>query len=108
MALYNYYLARPGAHEVQLEFFTDYGSNFELYPAFQKYLRDYQPPVLAVWGENDPYFVPASALAFTHDVGDTEVRLLPTGHFALETHAQEIGVAIIDFFERRGMLSASA
>ena len=93
----NFYLARPGAEEPQLDYFTDYGSNVALYPEIQRYLRKHQPPLLAVWGERDPYFLPAGALAFQRDVPDARVTFFPTGHFALETHADEIAAEIIEF-----------
>ncbi len=96
-SLDNFYLARPGADEVQLDLFGDYKSNVALYPAFQEYFRTHRPPFLAVWGKNDPFFLPAGAEAFRRDIPDAKVRLLDTGHFALETHAEEIAVAIRDF-----------
>lgn len=70
-----------------------------LYSAFQAYFRDHQPPLLAVWGKNDPAFVPAGALAYRRDLPDAQVHLLDTGHFALETHAQEIGQRMHDFLD---------
>ena len=93
----NHYLARPGAHEVQLDLFLDYASNIELYPDFQEYFRTRQPPLLAVWGRNDPFFLPAGAEAFKRDIPGADVRLLDSGHFALETHADEIAAAIRGF-----------
>ena len=96
----NYYLSRPGADEIQLDLFLDYASNVELYPAFQEYFRASRPPLLAVWGKNDPFFLPAGAEAFKRDLPDAEVRFLDTGHFALETHAGEIAGAIREFLAR--------
>jgi pimeloyl-ACP methyl ester carboxylesterase len=96
----NYYLSRPGADEIQLDLFLDYASNVELYPAFQEYFRASRPPLLAVWGKNDPFFLPAGAEAFKRDLPDAEVRFLDTGHFALETHAGEIAGAIAGFLAR--------
>jgi len=93
----NYYLARPGADEIQLDLLLDYASNVELYPAFQEYFRTRQPALLAIWGRNDPFFLPAGAEAFKRDIPAAEVRLLDTGHFALETHADEIAAAIRGF-----------
>lgn len=93
----NHYLARPGADEIQLDLFLDYTSNVELYPAFQEYFRTHRPPLLAIWGRNDPFFLPAGAEAFKRDIPDADVRLLDTGHFALETHADEIAAAIRGF-----------
>ena len=93
----NYYLARPGADEVQLDLFGDYRSNVALYPAFQQYFRTHKPPFLAVWGKNDPFFLPAGAQAFKRDMPQADVRFLDTGHFALETHSGEIAKLIVDF-----------
>lgn len=88
------YMARPGAEEIQLDLILDYRTNPALYPAFQKYFREYKPPTLAVWGKNDPHFLPAGAEAYRRDNPDTKVVLYDTGHFALETHATEIGEEI--------------
>ena len=96
----NYYLARSGADEIQLDLFLDYASNVALYPAFQEYLRTSRPPLLAVWGRNDPFFLPAGAEAFKRDIPDADVRFVDTGHFALETHAEEIATAIAEFLTR--------
>jgi len=93
----NFYLSRSGADEVQLDLFGDYESNVELYPAFQAYFRTHKPPFLAVWGKNDPFFLPAGAEAYKRDIPNAVVRLFDTGHFALETHAREIAAAIRDF-----------
>ena len=96
-SLDNFYLTRPGAHEAQLDLFRDYKTNVALYPTFQKYFRDHKPPLLAVWGKNDPFFLPAGAEAFKRDIPGALVRFFDTGHFALETHAAEIADAIRDF-----------
>jgi pimeloyl-ACP methyl ester carboxylesterase len=96
-SLDNFYLARPGADEVQLDLFGDYKSNVALYPAFQTYFRTHQPRLLAVWGKNDPFFLPPGAEAFKRDIPAAVVRFIDTGHFALETHASEIATAIRDF-----------
>ena len=96
-SLDNFYLARAGAHEVQLDLFGDYKSNVDAYPTFQRYFRECRPPLLAVWGKNDPFFLPAGAQAFKRDIPGATVRLLDTGHFALETHATEIAVEIRKF-----------
>jgi pimeloyl-ACP methyl ester carboxylesterase len=93
----NYYLARPGAEEIQLDLFGDYRSNVALYPSFQKYFRAHTPSFLAVWGKNDPFFLPIGAEAFKRDIPDADVRFFDTGHFALETHAREIAESIRDF-----------
>ena len=96
-SLDSFYFGRPDAEEVQLDLFGDYKSNVALYPAFQAYFRTHKPPFLAVWGKNDPFFPPPGAEAFKRDMPDAVVRLLDTGHFALETHASEIAKAILDF-----------
>jgi pimeloyl-ACP methyl ester carboxylesterase len=96
-SLDNYYLARTGATDVQLDLFGDYKSNVALYPQFQNYFRTHRPPFLAVWGKNDPFFLPPGAEAFKRDMPDAEVRFFDTGHFALETHSAEIGAAIAAF-----------
>ena len=93
----DFYLARPGADEPQLDLFGDYKTNVALYPTFQKYFRDHKPPLLAVWGKNDPFFLPAGAEAFKRDIPGAVVRFFDTGHFALETHASEIAAAIREF-----------
>jgi pimeloyl-ACP methyl ester carboxylesterase len=93
-------LARPGNDEIQLDLFLDYASNVALYPKFQEYFRTKRPPLLAVWGKNDPFFLPPGAEAFKRDNPSAEVRFLDTGHFALETHAQEIASVIRDFLSR--------
>ena len=93
-SLDDFYLARPGADEVQLDLFLDYASNVALYPDFQAYFRTHRPPLLAVWGKNDPFFLPPGAEAFRRDIPDAEIRFFDTGHFALETHAREIADAI--------------
>jgi len=94
-------LARPGNDEIQLDLFLDYASNVALYPKFQQYLRTKQPPVLAVWGKNDPFFLPPGAEAYKRDVPNAEVHFFDTGHFALETHAQVIADTIRNFLERK-------
>jgi pimeloyl-ACP methyl ester carboxylesterase len=96
-SLDNFYLARPGADEIQLDLFGDYESNVELYPVFQTYFRTHKPPLLAVWGENDPFFLPSGANAFKRDIPGADIRFFPTGHFALETHCDEIAAAIAKF-----------
>jgi pimeloyl-ACP methyl ester carboxylesterase len=93
----NFYLARSGADEVQLDLFGDYKSNVALYNTFQHYFRTYKPPFLAVWGKNDPFFLPPGAEAFKRDMPGAVVRFFDTGHFALETHVEEIAVAIRAF-----------
>jgi pimeloyl-ACP methyl ester carboxylesterase len=99
-SLDDFYMSRPGAHEVQLDLFGDYRSNVAMYPAFQAYFRTHKPPFLAVWGKNDPFFLPAGAEAFRRDIPEAVVRFFDTGHFALETHAEDIAEAIAAFLIR--------
>jgi pimeloyl-ACP methyl ester carboxylesterase len=96
-SLDDFYMTRPGAHEVQLDLFLDYANNVALYPEFQAYFREHQPKVLAVWGRNDPFFLPVGAEAFRRDVPGAKVVFYETGHFALETHAAEIASEIRSF-----------
>src|SRR5271154_5144665 len=93
------YMARPGADENQLDLILDYRSNVALYPTFQEFFRKYQPPTLAVWGKNDPFFLPAGAEAYKRDNPKAKVVFYDTGHFALETHASEIGQEILNFLK---------
>src|SRR5690606_29407405 len=93
------YMARPGAEDIQLDLILDYRRNVELYPSFQSYFRDHRPRLLAVWGRHDPAFVPAGAHAYQRDIPDAQIHLLDTGHFALETHAEEIAGLIRAFFD---------
>jgi pimeloyl-ACP methyl ester carboxylesterase len=97
----NYYLTRSGADEIQLDLFLDYASNVERYPAFQEYFRTSKPPLLAVWGKNDPFFLPAGAEAFKRDIPGADVRFVDTGHFALETHVEPIAAAIRQFLAQQ-------
>ena len=101
-------LARPGNDEIQLDLFLDYASNVALYPKFQEYFRTKQPPLLAVWGKSDPFFLPPGAEAFKRDIPSAEVHFYDTGHFALETHHREIAAAIRDFLERKLARQAGA
>ncbi|WP_304993712.1 alpha/beta fold hydrolase [Burkholderia plantarii] len=94
------FVARPGNDEIQLDLFRDYASNVARYPEFQAYFRKYHPPILAVWGKNDPFFLPPGAEAFKRDVPNAEVRFFDTGHFALETHVAEIAPVIHQFLDR--------
>jgi len=99
-SLDNFYLARPGSDEIQLDLFGDYKSNVAMYPEFQAYFRKHKPPLLAIWGKHDPFFLPAGAEAFKRDIPDAQVRFVDTGHFALETHCDEIAAAIREFLPR--------
>jgi pimeloyl-ACP methyl ester carboxylesterase len=100
-SLDNFYLARPGADEIQLDLLLDYASNVALYPKFQEYFRWAQPPLLAVWGRNDPFFLPPGAEAFKRDIPSAQVRFLDAGHFAIETHSDAIASAIHEFLPSR-------
>ncbi|MGC1301164.1 MAG: alpha/beta hydrolase [Caulobacteraceae bacterium] len=95
------YLARPGMDEIQLDLILDYRTNVALYPSWQAYLRTHKPPLLAVWGKNDPFFLPPGAEAFRRDVPDAEIHFVDAGHFALETHAAVIGQRMVEFLDRR-------
>ena len=92
-------MERPGNKEIQLDLFLDYASNVTLYPKFQEYFRNAKPPLLAIWGKNDPFFIPAGAEAFRKDLPHAQVQLLDTGHFAIETHVVEIVAAMKEFLE---------
>ncbi len=94
-----WYIARPGVDDIQLDLFLDYASNVALYPAFQAYFREHQPKLLAIWGDKDPFFLPPGAEAYKRDLPNAQVRFLDTGHFALETHVEEIATAIADFLK---------
>lgn len=96
-SLDDFYMTRPGAHEAQLDLFLDYASNVAMYPDFHAYFRKHQPPLLAVWGKNDPFFLPPGAEAFKRDLPKAEVIFYETGHFALETHSEEIARDILKF-----------
>jgi pimeloyl-ACP methyl ester carboxylesterase len=96
-------MERPGNKEIQLDLFLDYASNVKLYPKFQEYFRRAKPPLLAIWGKNDPFFVPAGAVAFRKDLPNAQVQFLDTGHFATETHIVEIAAAMKEFLEANAM-----
>jgi pimeloyl-ACP methyl ester carboxylesterase len=93
-------VSRPGRVDIQLDLFLNYASNVKLYPEFQKYFRGFRPPTLAIWGKNDLAFLPAGAEAFERDNPTAIVQFLNTGHFALETHVEEISVAMRQFLAR--------
>jgi len=101
-------LARPGNDEIQLDLFLDYAGNVRLYPKFQEYFRTKRPPLLAVWGRNDPFFLPPGAEAFKRDNPNAEVKFFNAGHFALETHHEEIAATIREFLGRKLKLQAVA
>ena len=92
-------LERPGNKDIQLDLFLDYASNVKLYPKFQEYFLRSRPPLLAIWGKNDPFFIPAGAEAFRKHLPNAQVQFLDTGHFALETHVIEIAAAMKEFLE---------
>jgi pimeloyl-ACP methyl ester carboxylesterase len=96
-------LEHPGNKEIQLDLFLDYASNVQLYPKFQEYFRRSKPPLLAIWGKNDPFFIPAGAEAFRKDLPNAKVQFLDTGHFAIETHVIEIAAAMQEFLEANGI-----
>lgn len=94
-------LDRPGNADIQLDLFYDYRTNVALYPRFQAFFREYQPPTLIVWGANDQIFPAEGARAFKRDLPDAELHLLDTGHFALEDKGDEIIPLMRDFLERK-------
>ena len=96
-------LERGANKEIQLDLFLDYSSNVALYPKFQEYFRKSKPPLLAIWGKNDPFFIPAGAEAFRKDLPNAKVQFLDTGHFAIETHVVEIAAAMKDFLAANGI-----
>jgi pimeloyl-ACP methyl ester carboxylesterase len=96
-------MERPGNKDIQLDLFLNYASNVALYPMFQEYFRKSKPPLLAIWGKNDPFFIPAGAEAFRRDIPSAQVKMLDTGHFALETHVVEIATAMREFFDASGI-----
>jgi pimeloyl-ACP methyl ester carboxylesterase len=93
-------MARPGNVDIQLDLFLDYANNVKLYPSFQEYFRKWKPPLFAIWGKHDLYFIPAGAEAFRRDNPNATVQFLDTGHFALETHVEEIAIAMRDFLQK--------
>jgi len=93
-------VSRPGAEAIQLDLIADYVNNLALYPCFHAYFAAYRPPLLAVWGRNDPFFLPIGAEAFRQDLPDAEIYFLDAGHFAIETHMGEIAARVTDFLDR--------
>lgn len=92
-------IARPGNLDIQLDLIGDYANNARQYPLYHRYFREHRPPLLAVWGKNDPIFQPAGATAFKQDLPDASVHFYDTGHFALETHVDEIAAEILRFLD---------
>lgn len=101
-------IQRPGNMDIQLDLFLDYANNVKLYPAFQEYFRKSKPPLLAIWGKKDPFFIPAGAQAFLRDNPNATLQLLDTGHFALETHVEEIARAMREFLSKNVAGSSTA
>jgi pimeloyl-ACP methyl ester carboxylesterase len=96
-------LERPGNKDIQLDLFLDYANNVKLYPKFQEYFRKSKPPLLAIWGKNDPFFIPPGAEAFRRDIPNAKAQFLETGHFAIETHGAEIAAAMKEFLRANGV-----
>ena len=90
-------IARPGNMDIQLDLFLDYRNNVKLYPEFQKYFRTAKPPLLAIWGKHDPFFIPPGAEAFRRDNPNATVQFLDTGHFALETNVEDVANTMLKF-----------
>ena len=101
MTLDMHYMRRPEAQEIQLDLILSYRTNVALYPQFQAYFREHKPPLLAVWGRNDPFFIPPGAEAYRRDLPEAEIHFLDTGHFALETHHAEIAGLMKDFLGKK-------
>jgi pimeloyl-ACP methyl ester carboxylesterase len=95
-------IARPGNMDIQLDLFLDYANNVKLYPSFQEYFRKSKPPLLAIWGRHDPFFIPVGAEAYRRDNPNASVQFLDTGHFALETHVEEVASAMRMFLSHSG------
>ena len=93
-------MARPGNVDIQLDLFLDYANNVKLYPSFHEYFRKWKPPLFAIWGKHDLYFIPAGAEAFRCDNPNATVQFLDSGHFALETHVEEIAIAMRNFLQK--------
>lgn len=98
-------LDRPGNREIQMDLFYDYRTNVPLYPEFQAFFRKYQPPTLIVWGKNDFILPPEDAVPYSRDLKNVEMHMLDTGHFALETHGEEIAVRIKQFLHKQNLTS---
>lgn len=95
-----YFLDRAGNAEAQLDLFRDYANNVAMYPVIHAYFKRHQPALLAVWGDKDPFFLPAGAWAYKDDLPNAIIKLYDTGHFALETHVHEIGAEVLNFLEK--------
>lgn len=95
-----HFLDQPGRKDAQIALALDYHSNLELYPAWQQWFRDHQPPTLVVWGRGDAFFTEAGAGAYLNDLPDAEIHVFDTGHFALEENLPEIAPLIESFLEK--------
>lgn len=100
-SLDTYYMHQPETYEIQLDLILSYRTNVAICPDFQAYFREHQPPILAVWGKNDVFFIPPGAEAYARDNPDAEIHFLDAGHFALETHHEEVAALMRDFLDRR-------
>jgi pimeloyl-ACP methyl ester carboxylesterase len=92
-------IERPGNMEIQLDLHLDYRNNIPVYPKFHEYFRRYKPPFMAIWGKNDPFFIPAGAEAYKKDLPSASIRFVDSGHFALETHVDEIAEGMRELFD---------
>jgi pimeloyl-ACP methyl ester carboxylesterase len=92
-------IARPGNMEIQLDLHLDYRNNIPAYPKFHEYFRQYRPPFMAIWGKNDPFFIPAGAEAYKKELPSASIRFVDSGHFALETHVEEIAEGMRELFD---------
>ena len=92
-------IERPGNMEIQLDLHLDYRNNIPVYPKFHEYFRQYKPPFMAIWGKNDPFFIPAGAEAYKRDLPSASIRFVDSGHFALETHVDEIAEGMRELFD---------
>jgi pimeloyl-ACP methyl ester carboxylesterase len=99
----SFYMHRPEAQEIQLDLILSYRTNVALYPDFQAYFRQHRPPLLAVWGKNDVFFIPPGAEAYKRDLPKAEIHFVDTGHFALETHHAEIAGLMREFLQRQAL-----
>lgn len=95
------FLSRPGEDRIQEDLFYDYRTNVASYPKWQAYLKAHQPPLLVVWGKYDPSFTVAGAWAYQRDVPSAEVHILDAGHFAMDTHSQEVADLTLQFLDRQ-------
>jgi pimeloyl-ACP methyl ester carboxylesterase len=97
------HLTRAENNEIQLALFYDYRTNVSLYPKWQQYFRDHQPPTLIVWGKNDVIFPAEGAHPYKRDLKNVETHLLDTGHFALEEKGTEIANYMLKFLKKNNI-----